>query len=267
MTIQEPDVSSLSPVVRALARFEGRRLLSSPLFLVGLGLVAFGSGVFVWAAITDPLASWTDDGWTAHSGFLISTIFTMLAVNRAALRDRRGHTVDQHGALPVEMPTRLTGLLSATAWPASILTSFVAMVVGFAALRFGVEIASTSLQLIHHWILVMTLSAFGLALAAWLPNPFVAPIVAFGLYTIHPGEVPAAWQAIWPFADIDIIALAGWHVVYLAGLTLLLAALGQIRFAVGRRQIVTLLVGLLLAVGSLSIVMSQVCPRPGACVL
>ncbi len=265
MIVDRPTTNSPWPVVQSLAGFDGKKLIMSTWFLAGCGIAALGSGVFVSAAIGDDSASWAQDGWTAHVGFLLLAIFSMLAVNTAGLRDRRSRTADQHEALPVNGATRFAGLLGATAWPAVVSTSLLAVVIAFAAVKFGVPIGRTAVQLIHNGMLVMMLGALGLALAAWLPNTFVAPVVAFALYTIHPGEAPAAWHAIWPFADIGITGLAVWHVLYLAGLTLVLATISQMRWGARRSQVTSMLVGCLVVAISLSVIIGQVCPSGQVC--
>lgn len=224
MTCVRASAPASSHATAALVRFDGRKLLASPWFLVGLGLPAIGTGYFLWAAYTKPVFSWVNDGWMLGVGFFLSAVFSMIAVNRAALRDVREHTREQVESLPVGQATRTVALCAATLWPAAVTTGLFALAVGVAAGRVQLDWAMTLPLLAQTAALVIMLGSLGVATAAWLPNPFVAPVIGLALYIIHPGEVEKSWHSLSPFETFVSPALAGWHVAYLVGLAVLLTS-------------------------------------------
>jgi hypothetical protein len=266
MSRTSTSVSTAWAPVRALARVEGEKLLRSPLFLAGAAFVTIGSAIFVRASLTNPSATWNDDGWTVAAGTIFLAILTMVATNHAALRDRREDTDEQHASLPVARPTRTGGLLVATVWPAVVAAVMVLLITAYAATRGPV----TTLDYVHvvaGLVAVLTLGALGLALAAWLPSPFVAPVVAWGLLLITPGEDSQAWHVLTPFAGMSDVGLALWHAVYLLGLGVLLGVA-----AVGRTSRTSWLlvaggVGAGATILSAAILLTRACPGTGPCLL
>jgi hypothetical protein len=252
--------------VRALARVEGEKLLRSPLFLAGAAFVALGSAIFVRASLTDPSATWNDDGWTVAAGTIFIAILTMVATNHAALRDRREDTEEQHASLPIGRSIRTGGLLVATAWPAAAAAVVVLLITAYAATRGPV----TTLDTVHVadvLVAVVTLGALGLALAAWLPSPFVAPVVAWGLLLITPGEDSQAWHVLTPFAGMNDVGLALWHVAYLLGLGVLLGVAAVGRTSQTRWVLVAGAVGGVAVIVSAAILLTRACPGTGPCLL
>lgn len=252
--------------VRALARVEGEKLLRSPLFLAGAAFVVLGSAIFVRASLADPSATWNANGWTVAAGTIFLAILTMVATNHAALRDRREDTDEQHASLPIGRATRTGGLLVATAWPAAVAAVMVLLVTAYAATRGPV----TTLDNVHvadRLVAVVTLGALGLALAAWLPSPFVAPVLAWGLLLITPGEDSQAWHVLTPFADMSDVGLALWHAVYLLGLGLLLGVAAMGRTSRTRWLLVAGTVGVGTTISSAAILLTRACPGTGPCLL
>jgi hypothetical protein len=257
---------SARQVMVALARVDGRHLLVSPLFLVGLGIAILGTAVFVQGMLTDTSITWDNDAWTIGAGFLLAGVFAMLAVNRAALRDHREHTGEQHGSLPTSPTLRLAGMFGSILWPAIASTVLLGVAVWFASTRVDVP-AITIMHVLHNAALFLMLGSAGLALAAWIPNGFIAPVVAFGMYVIHPGEVPAAWHVIWPFATLGTVELVAWHIAYLLGLALLLAAMAARRWDRGRTELLVLLGSAAAVAVSLTVLIIGACPSSGLCLL
>ena len=259
--------TSASPqVIGALARFDGRKLATSGWVLVGLGIAALGTAAFVSVVFTDASATWEDDVWTAHVGFMLLAVFTMVAVNWAALRDHREHTTEQYESLPADKATRIVAMLGAAALLALGSTLLLGAVAWFASTQLDVP-ALTIVHVLHNGALVLMLSSLGLALAAWIPNPFLAPVAAFAFYLIHPGESVATWHAIWPMATLLSAGLAIWHIAYLVGLTLMLAALAQARWRARASQAIALLAGSAIVAVALTVIISRVCPTAGSCLL
>jgi hypothetical protein len=252
--------------ISALGRFDGRKLATSGLFMVGLGMAVLGVAVFAQALFTGDQATWDDDAWTVGAGFLLWAIFTMLAVNRAALRDQREHTGEQHETLPVGTETRAVGMVVATLWPSAITVVFLGIVVAGAATRIAVP-GMAIIHVVHTGALVMMLGALGVALAVWVRSTFVGPVVAFAFYLVHPGEAAASWHAIWPLASPSTPWLAGWHMVYLLALAAVFTIVAAARPGVRRRHTVAILIASATAISALTLVINGACPSIGPCQL
>lgn len=251
-------------LVRALARADGRKLLRSVWFAVGVALAALGSGLFARSALTDGTVTWNDDAWTVHAGFLLLAVFAMVAANAAVLRDSRESMVEQMRALPTDGSLRVTGMTAAMLWPAAVSTALLGAVAAFAATRMDLPMHTVPFVL-HNATLVVLLGSVGVALGVWVGTPFAAPVLALGLYLVHPGESPAAWQVLWPFASPVTASLEIWHAAYLVGGTLVLVAISQLRRGRRRRHWWLLLAGGVLTATSVWVLLMQVCPSGGVC--
>jgi hypothetical protein len=251
-------------LVRALARADGRRLLVSMWFAVGIAVALLGSGLFAKSAMTDGTVTWDDDAWTVHAGFLLLAVFVMVAANAAVLRDRREALVEQLSALPTDGSSRATAMTAAMLWPAAVSTALLAAVAAFATVRLDLPMRTVPFVL-HNATLVVLLGTLGVALGVWVGTPFAAPLLALGLYLVHPGQTPAAWQALWPFASPGSAPLETWHAGYLVGVTLLLVAVAQLRWRRYRRAGWLLAAGGVLTVTSVWVLLTQVCPAAGTC--
>jgi len=246
-------------VMMALANFNGRKLLVSWGLMAAYGMALLGTGIFVAAAITQDDVSFSDDGWTVAVGFYIFAIFTMVATNHAALRDRREGTSEQHESLPADSRIRAGGVVLATAWPFAVATVLLGVVVAATAVWLVVPSGVQLMAVIQTVVFVATLGTLGVALATWVPNPFVAPVVAFALFIVHAPEVPASWHVIFPLAHLGSVYLAGWHTIYLLGLTLIFASIALGRSGARRSVVVGLLVGSAAVGISLAVMITQVC--------
>jgi hypothetical protein len=250
----------------SLAAVEGRKLVQHPIFLAGLGLAFVGSASFVAAAIRDPAVSWHEDGWTVFVGVILLGLLTLVDTNHAALRDRRGHTVEQHDALPVGTATRTAGLLVATLWPAAAGAVLLAIVVAYGATVSHVGTVDL-VRLAASLVDLVMFGTLGIAIARWLPTSFVAPLVVFGFIFLSPPEHAASWQVLSPLADVNTVDLALWHVAYVAGLGAIWCAAALLKDG-PRRIPVALGIGGLAAVAvSLGVLLPQVCPDAGRCLL
>jgi hypothetical protein len=254
-----------SAVVVSLARVEGRRLLLHPIFLAGVALALIGIASFVKATYTRSGIVWDDDAWTVAAGSLILAILTMVAANHAALRDRRDHTEEQHSTLPVSAATKTGGRLVSMLWPAVVAIALLAVAAGFAVAR-GVALDGVDIvHLAELGVLVVMLGALGIAIAAWFPNPFVAPLAAWALLLITPDETAQSWHSLTPLAGLRTIGLAAWHLSYLAGLAAIFCLVALARSSRSR----SLLGFAILAVGivgiSATVLLARVCPVDGVC--
>jgi hypothetical protein len=221
--------SPAGPALAQLALLEGRRLAAHPVFLAGLALAAGGCAAFV-ARDTSGRAGWEASGWTVYAGFALMAPFTMVATNVVTLRDRRADAVEQHEALPMPVSTRVGAVLTPILAPTLLAAAGLAAVTAYAASRFDLD--PVDLLVLGSLPLTMTaLAALGVALARWLPSPFVAPALALAFYFWTPGDESSAWQTLMPLNSAENSASAAMRLPYLLGLTFLFAgaALAQPR--------------------------------------
>jgi hypothetical protein len=247
-------------VVAALSRVEGWQLVSHPIVLVGVGIALLGCATFVKAIATRSAISWNEDGWAASVGVLLLGVFTMVATNLAALRDKREHTADQHATLPVRAPFRTSGLLLATLWPAGVAALILAGIAVFAAISHLPPNATELVLLVERVVTTVLLGAIGIALAAWVPSPFVAPVVAWFLLFVTPGEDPAAWHSLVPWETLNATDLAAWHLVYLCGLTAAVALIALAKTGTLRALALPAIVSIAVVAGSGAVMLRSFCP-------
>ncbi len=260
--------SSPTPrVVAALARAEGREAIGHPVLIVGVVFVLIGSVPFLVSVFTRTGVSWGDDGWTVGVGFMLYGILTMVAANQAALRDRRQHTREQHATLPVPMPTRTSGLLAALIWPTAVAAALLAVVGGIATAG-GVGLESAQAVAAAERVSgVLLLGAIGIAIAFWIPNVFVAPLLAWAFFLVHPGDPAQAWHSLWPFATLESTGLAMWHFAYVAGLTVAFALIALAGTSRLRSLVVPALAATAVIAASVAVLLVRTCPELRPCLL
>lgn len=254
---------TLRAAVLALARIEGPRLIGHPIVVAGIGLSV---------AFTLSLASASDVGgdYFALLGptLLPLGLATLVVSNLAALRCRRGGTGELYGAIAAPAHARTLAHLLALAWPTAVAALLVALAFAWFGAADGLDVTRegriatpAAVDLAQGPLAVAALGALGIALARWIPHPPVAMVGAVGLFfpqmmfTTWNLQDPAGWflplvnpaqssrspDSSWPCATdqqwpciLDGFAALHWHLVYLAALTLLLAALALLRD--GRRR-------------------------------
>ncbi len=219
-----------------LARIEGRQLLRSEAFIVGIAmhvaiLVVFG---LIWAS--DSIGS--ENSWRAWLGLL--PVFTLpfaglalVAVDVATLRARRDGAEELFSSMPASEATRAVGHLGAM-WMAFVVQAlFVGVNVvegAFVRHQFGTIDAASIGDVAVSFVLVACACALGVALARWLPHPIVAhaALVALGIGASAIGAIGGKhWSltrqlSIWPrYPDHDWIFAVRptwWHALYLLAL-------------------------------------------------
>lgn len=219
--VAEPQAAELE-MVRALARSEGRRLLRSPLVLVGAGLMLlalFGDGP--WVASIDSTAA------DAPFMSLLVAAMTLVASNLAAQRGRRSGTEELFAAAPAQPRTRTGAHLLAVIWPAAVSVVIPVLVV-VTGNSYGQPDLSDLADLAVGPLLVVGAGALGVMLARWAPTPAAGPlacvaIIALEAFLTSPVVLTSGWRymAFWfDAADIDLLPPrpALWHVVYLVAL-------------------------------------------------
>lgn len=250
--------------VASLARVEGRALVRHPVFIAGVGIALIGVTTFVRTSTSRRTITWDDDAWTVSAGFVMLAVLTMIAANFAALRDRREHTVEQHGALPLDESKRTSGLLAATILP----TTIAAVLLGAAAVFGATQVALTSVDRVHlvaHLVNIVMLASFGIALAVWVPNPFVAPLAAWAVLFLTPSEQPRAWQVLAPLIGPRDVELSVWHIAYQAGLAVLFATLALAKTARRRTTLFGVVASLALVGVPALVLLQRACPTRGRC--
>jgi hypothetical protein len=260
------DAVPRSSVIRALAGADGRRLLRHPAFLAGMAMAVLGSVLFLVPVWTRGTATWDEEGWTTYVGAVFLAILTMIATNLAALRDRREHTSEQHGTLPVEPVTRTAGLLRATAWPAVAAGALMIVVVALAAWRGEIVTAAQAAQLVERVVAIVLLGVIGVALAVWLPRSFVAVLLAWAFVFVNPGEETASWRTLVLFGGTGTLRFATWRLVYLVGLAGVVAVVALSRWERRAGLLIAGGVALAVVVAAAAVLVGSTCTSNGICV-
>ena len=261
--------------VLALAAVEAVRLLRHPIVLAGAALSVLlllqdlgeygGRFYLLTIAATMPLAA-----------------ATMVAANLAALRSRRSDTDELWASTAMPASSRTLAHLLSLVAPVTIAAALVA----FGYLAFDaddglrVDVVGTTAvpniaELAQGPFVVLTLGALGIALARWLPAVALAPVLVVGFLAIEmpmtSWGVATEWRWLAPVVNhgekswapcsreshaewrcdspvgFDVAALR-WHLLYLAGITVLLAALALLRDGRRPRRLALATAGLVVAV-------------------
>lgn len=247
----------IAPIVRALARIEGPRLLRHPAFVAGVALSVFFSVMMV-----------TDNVGGSYQLLMGAAIIplaagTLLAANLAVLRSLRSDTTELQGPLPARpVATTLAHLLS-IAWAAAAAVVFVAVAFVLTGAADGVEVdaagrtaAPSVFELAQGPAAVAVAGAAGVALARLVAHLAASALLVVVLLagnmmlSSQSRQTGLAWLAPvvntadvgadteWPCyrpieAGCEVLGFhqvsAGWHLLYLAGLLGVLVALGLIR--------------------------------------
>jgi len=223
-------------VVRALSRLETKKLLTSPAFFAGLGLV----GAFVLLSTVGAFFASGDEGASAPPpvgamlvvGAGVGLIAgSLMGANACALRAHRDRLGELFGSLPAPPETRTAAIVGALLAGPVLLSSIVA-VVAYPVLRGAVDAdsrASIDLALLAQIPLTaLAFGTFGIALARWIRHPAAAP-VAFVAYVMT--------GLIWlvpVIAEGSSGIRMGWHYTFLVAAIVFCVSLA---FAGDRRQI------------------------------
>jgi hypothetical protein len=227
--------------VLALTRIESRRLITHPAILAPPALILLlgvrGPGVFRFFFLVG-------------IGYFALGIGTFVAANLCASRSRRNRTEELYRSLPLRPADRTIAHLLSVAVPL-----VVAMVIGGALAASTRPWAGASVRLdieprtIMHGLpdfalgplLVAFLGVAGVVLARWFSTPVAFPVVFGGIFAINSLTGLAAGALRWlnPAADYSSAGLVSasvmpWHLVYVAGLVLVLALAALVRRPLAR---------------------------------
>jgi hypothetical protein len=236
-------------VVRALARADARRLLRHPAFLAALALTP----LMLEAAMEgDP--RWLHRSTSMALAMVPLGWLTIVATNLMALRPRRAGVDELFSAAPSPQPVRTTGLL-VSGWVA--VAAAVLLAAGWLAISAATvddAVGSPRLaEIAAGFLIVAGAVVVGVAVARWLPHLGFGVLAAFTVTFLQARFMdPSTWP--WNTAEshpgrfLGFLAEptstgvpqlevrpAGWHLVYLAGLVLLMAVVALARDGFPRR--------------------------------
>ena len=254
-------------VATQLARREGLRIIRHPIFLVGALLSLATFGLFTWQSA--PVLH-RDDVFVA-GGLLPLAVATLLISNLAASRSTRNSTDELYDGTITSGAVRTTGHLLSLIYPA--VASLVVAAVMFIYMLVDSPVGTPRVaEVLVGPFCVALLGAIGIAIGRWKAHPALGPmaVVAIGAIEtllIQPivswqgtgaETVQGPWFAPWVPTSLTgqvpselVLRPTAWHLLYLAGLILMFAAV-----AVGREQKGARFAGVLV-VGIIAIVLGS----------
>lgn len=253
--------------ILALAMVEGRRFVGHPIFLAGVGFAVAGGLVFVRAVLARPWATWGDDGWMVAVGFMVLGILTMVCSDHTARRDRRDGTREQLASLPLSAALRTGGFLTALSWPMAATTVVLVTIVAIGTWRGPSLDGSEAVQLAERVCQVATFGGLGIAVATWIPNPFAAPILAWAMLFVTPGETARPWHSLTLFAGLQTAELALWHLAYVLGLTACIVIVALVKSCPPRSLFAPSVVSVSVVLTSGAVLLTRACPSETVCLL
>ena len=243
------------PVAREIALAEGRRIVTSPLVLLGVALFC---AMIVVSSGDGPGGGY--DGLLTGPTFFIG-VFTYFAAHLAASRPMRHRCLDEHASLPAPSIARTVGLCMAAFGPALLAVLLMAAVLTwYAAGRVDLPVWPSAAELAAGPLTVLGGALLGIMVARWLPFP-TAPalvMVAVVAVTVVLNEAWAGRYALLaPYATFSVYVDDGswgghtggsfaWHAIYLGALCGLAACGALLRDA--RRPVLPFATGAALGV-------------------
>jgi hypothetical protein len=230
-------------VVRALTRFEARRLVRHPSFLIGVGLAV----LLIRTAASGNIL--TDADGDVVLGLVPLAWATMIATNLTALRGRRDGTDELYGSAP-SSPTARTLAHLFSGWVAVV--GGIVVLLGWLALEWqrGGAVGSPNVaQLMVGPLLVAGAAALGVLAARWAPHPLVGVLLVPATFVVQgilssSGSSPFRWMAFVAESRLDdghpFPGPVDWHVLYIAGTVLIAGVLAVARHGLRRRVAVCL---------------------------
>lgn len=224
----------------ALARFEGKKLLRHPAFLVGMALTPW---LFLMAT------SDTDETWLAFEVAIVLGLvplgwLTMVAANLGALRSRRHRTEDLFQSLPTSPAVRTAAHNLSTLATVPVAVAFAAVCAVLVQVNVDPLGSFNPAELATGVLIVVGGGAVGVLLARWLPRPAVClPAIAVTMFMqgkltdLGPGQGRWLSFEVDPLSSFSNIELrpAGWHLGWLAAWIALVAVAGVARHGASRR--------------------------------
>jgi len=229
-----------------LARREGLRMVRHPILWVGTLLSLALFGLLTWRSA--PVLH--RDDVNVAGALLPFAAATLIVANLAASRSARNGTDELYDTAPASRALRTLSQLLALAFPvgASLMVAGVMFVYMFLDAPVG---TARFAELAAGPVSVALLGAAGVAVGKWKPHAALGPmtvvvITALEILLIQPvielagtnAEVTQRipWFALWvplsPTSEVPseiVIRPGGWHLLYLIGLAVVVAAVGLAR--------------------------------------
>jgi hypothetical protein len=248
------------PVACQLARREGVRLIRHPVLFVGglLSLALFG--LLTWQAA--PVLHRDDTNITG--ALLPLAAATLMVTNLAASRATRNGTDELYEGTVTSSALRTVGHLLSLAFAMAAAGGLVCVMFVYMLLDAPAGTPRIA-EILTGPVTVAMLGAVGVALGRWKPHPAFGPIavvalIALEILLVQPvigveatnGGVASRgpWFAPWVPLSLTsevppelVIRPAAWHLLYMAGLTLLFAGLALARQGFSRRVIALVVAG------------------------
>ena len=245
-------------VVGPLARADSRRLLRHPAFIAGVVLTPL-----IILAATDGEHIW----WKISTGIALGLVplgwLTIVAANLATLRPRRTGADELFSTLPAPQPVRTTAGLTAGIGPVLV----AAVVAGAAVLvvaltRDGLRGSPRWAEIAAGLLIVAGSVCVGVAVARWLPSAGFGVLAVVATFLLQARFLDVAtWP--WNRSESDPARFlgflaeptavrdpflefrpSGWHLLYLAGLVVVMAGVALAREGMRRPVAIVLAVGL-----------------------
>ena len=226
--------------VVALARIEGRRLITHPAVVVTVVLAILQGVPFILSRDATPEH---DVGWLLQVSALFISFGALLAANLVALKSRRNGSEELFQSAPLSPAARTIALALAAVGLMALLTLF--LLVGDYFIRSAGKGAATDtgrslfpmFDLVQGPLVAGLFVLIGIAVARWFPRALAGPVVVVGLFTAinlaEKAATDAAWLRLTPvdpaFLDHGGM-LAALHVAYLGGLAAVILAVAILRF-------------------------------------
>ena len=224
----------------ALARFEGKKLLRHPAFLVGMALTPW---LFLMAT-SDTGETWIHFEVAIALGLVPLGWLTMVAANLGALRSRRHRTEDLFQSLPTSPAVRTAAHNLSTLATVPVAVVFAAVCAVLVQVNADPLGSFGPAELATGVLLVVGGGAVGVLVARWLPRPAVC-LPAIGATMFLQGKLtdfspsPARWLSfvVDPLSSFAAVEQrpAGWHVGWLAAWIALVGVAGVARHGMPRR--------------------------------
>ncbi|MEX2292605.1 MAG: hypothetical protein WD691_02360 [Acidimicrobiales bacterium] len=251
-----------------LARAGTRALLRHPAFLAGVALTP----LMLLLATADTAFGSAPDSRDISLAIALALVplawLTIVAVNLIALRPRRTGTDELFAALPTPQPVRTTALLTAGVGPVIVAAVLTVAWVGVVATREEVRGSPEWLEIAVGPLIVVGAVAVGVAVARWLPRPIFGVLAAIATMFIQARFLDVTtWP--WDRAAGDPVRFlgfiaeatgagtaalevrpAGWHLLYLVGLVVVMASVALVRDGLRPPIVGVLAVALLVVTGT-----------------
>ncbi|MEO3809529.1 hypothetical protein ABGB17_11065 [Sphaerisporangium sp. B11E5] len=232
----------------ALALFEVRRLLRSPLLWAAAALAVTWRATMTWQM----MPNWSLEAVHTATATLIVGAAALVAANLVTTRDRRDGIREALAALPVRAPARTSAAVVATC-AVAVLGATAATLLLLATLSVDAVPAGRLdvYELCGGVAAVALAAALGVALGRWIPHP-MAPLVA--IFLLGMAMIVGAGGRLLPVVfvwdmPVHLSRPSGLHVVYVCALVVLAGAAALLRYGPRPARVTAAVTALAVAAG------------------